>query len=88
MIKKVVLSECMEEAEKYVAILKTLDEVEASYWQAVLCEVRGDPLEGFRLATILLEQTRKWVLSIAPSQQLCILECTNDKIYSASDFLL
>ena len=59
MIKRAVLSGHVEEVEKIVAILKTLDEVEASYWQAVLCEMRGDPSEGFKLATNLLEETRK-----------------------------
>ena len=60
-IKGAVLSGHVEEVEKSVAILKTIDEVEARYWQAVLCEVRGDPSEGFRLATNLLEETRKLV---------------------------
>ncbi|XP_065912227.1 anaphase-promoting complex subunit 5-like isoform X2 [Dysidea avara] len=59
LIKRAVLSGHVEEAEEGVAILKTLDEAEASYWQVVLCEVRGNPSEGFRLATNLLEETRK-----------------------------
>ena len=59
LIKRAVLSGHVEEAEEGVAILKTIDEAEASYWQVVLCEVRGNPSEGFRLATNLLEETRK-----------------------------
>lgn len=59
MIKRAVLNGHVEEVEGGVAALKSLDEVEASYWQAVLCVVKGDPSQGFRLATNLLKEIRK-----------------------------
>ena len=45
----------VEDAEEGAAGLKALDSQEANYWLAVVCTMKGNAPDAFRLATDLLE---------------------------------
>ena len=54
----------MEDAEEGVAGLKPLDSQEANYWMAVVCAMKRNQPDGFKLATQLLENVRRSVLCV------------------------
>ena len=54
----------VEDAEEGVAGLKALDSQEANYWLAVVYAMKGNVSDGFKLATELLENVRRWVLCV------------------------
>ena len=54
----------MKDAEEGVASLKALDSQEANYWMAVVCTVKGNLPDGFKLATELLENVRRCVVCV------------------------
>ena len=54
----------MKDAEEGVASLKALDSQEANYWMAVVCTVKENLPDRFKLATELLENIRRCVVCI------------------------
>ena len=63
----------MEDAEEGVAGLKPLDSQEANYWMAVVCAMKRNQPDGFKLATQLLENVRRSVLCV---YILCYISCS------------
>ena len=54
----------VEDAEEGVAGLKPLDNQEANYWMAVVCAMKRNQPDGFKLATQLLENVRRSALCV------------------------
>ena len=65
----------MEDAEEGVAGLKPLDSQEANYWMAVVCAMKRNLPDGFKLATQLLENVRRCVLCIYCISCSVVLVC-------------
>ena len=54
----------VEDAEEGVAGLKPLDSQKANYWMAVVCAMKRNQPDGFKLATQLLENVRRCALCV------------------------
>lgn len=53
----------VNDAEDGVADLKALDNQEAKYWMAVVCAMKGNVPDAFKLATDLLEHIRRCIIT-------------------------
>ena len=73
----------MEDAEEGVAGLKPLDSHEANYWMAVVCAMKRNQPDGFKLATQLLENVRRYVCLMCIYCISCsiVLVCLCPKVF-------